>query len=166
MSLSWIMDCSKALFRHSISSPLVFPCSQGNDAQPGSQPDLRKKPRRPVTSTLDVTRTGEMMRQLDIPLDKLFVSKLNARKDLKAGQEDSGIEELASIIRQQGLLSPPIGIGIGSGLDNCITNGKRACSVHKRCDSKNSMRQQLLSVQFWCGGPVGPRSSCSACSGL
>jgi ParB family chromosome partitioning protein len=48
------------------------------------------------------------MRQIDISLDKLFVSALNARKDLRAGQEDSGIEELASSIRQQGLLSPPI----------------------------------------------------------
>ena len=35
------------------------------------------------------------MRQVDIPLDKLLVSVLNARKDLSAGQEDSGIEELA-----------------------------------------------------------------------
>lgn len=48
------------------------------------------------------------MRQVDVPLDKLFVSKLNARKDLQAGQEDSGIDELASSIRQKGLLSPPI----------------------------------------------------------
>jgi ParB/RepB/Spo0J family partition protein len=48
------------------------------------------------------------MRQKDIPLDQLIVSALNARKNLHAGQEDSGIEELASSIRQQGLLSPLI----------------------------------------------------------
>jgi ParB-like chromosome segregation protein Spo0J len=48
------------------------------------------------------------MQQIDIALDKLLVSELNARKDLQAGQEDSGIDELASNIRQQGLLSPPI----------------------------------------------------------
>jgi ParB family chromosome partitioning protein len=48
------------------------------------------------------------MRQVDIPLDRLVVSTLNARKDLLAGQEDSGLEELAASIRQQGLLSPPI----------------------------------------------------------
>lgn len=48
------------------------------------------------------------MRQMEIPLTRLVVSDLNARKDLHAGQEDSGIEELASSIRQQGLLSPPI----------------------------------------------------------
>ncbi len=48
------------------------------------------------------------MRQIEISLAKLIVSDLNARKNLHAGQEDSGIEELASSIRQQGLLSPPI----------------------------------------------------------
>jgi ParB family chromosome partitioning protein len=48
------------------------------------------------------------MRQVDIALDNLLVSTLNARKDLHAGQEDSGIDELASSIRKQGLLSPPI----------------------------------------------------------
>ena len=48
------------------------------------------------------------MRQMEVPLARLVVSDLNARKDLHAGQEDSGIEELASSIRQQGLLSPPI----------------------------------------------------------
>jgi ParB family transcriptional regulator, chromosome partitioning protein len=48
------------------------------------------------------------MHQVDIPLDKLLVSSLNARKNLDAGQEDSGIDELACSIRRQGLLSPPI----------------------------------------------------------
>lgn len=56
------------------------------------------------------------MRQVDVPLDKLFVSKLNARKDLQAGQEDSGIDELASSIRQKGLLSPPI---VRLSMDGC-----------------------------------------------
>jgi len=36
------------------------------------------------------------MRQADIPLNKLFVSDLNTRKDLQAGQEDSGLGELAA----------------------------------------------------------------------
>lgn len=48
------------------------------------------------------------MKQIDIPLDRLTVSKLNARKDLHAGEEDSGIGELATSIKQQGLLSPLI----------------------------------------------------------
>ena len=48
------------------------------------------------------------MQQIDIALGKLVVSALNVRKDLHAGQEDSGINELASSIRQRGLLSPLI----------------------------------------------------------
>jgi ParB family chromosome partitioning protein len=48
------------------------------------------------------------MQQADVPLNSLFVSDLNARKDLQAGQEDSGIAELAASIRQKGLLSPLI----------------------------------------------------------
>jgi len=48
------------------------------------------------------------MRQIDIPLEKLVVSDLNTRKDLRAGQEDSGVDELAASIAQSGLLSPPI----------------------------------------------------------
>lgn len=46
------------------------------------------------------------MRHETIPLGKLFVSALNTRKVRDAGQEDSGIAELADSIRQQGLLNP------------------------------------------------------------
>lgn len=48
------------------------------------------------------------MRHENIPLAKLFVSGLNTRKDLQAGQEDSGLQELAMSIREKGLLSPLI----------------------------------------------------------
>jgi ParB/RepB/Spo0J family partition protein len=41
-----------------------------------------------------------------LPLAALFVSPLNTRRDLAAGQEDSGIDELAASIRQKGLLQP------------------------------------------------------------
>jgi len=41
-----------------------------------------------------------------ISIDQLFVSKLNVRKVLDAGQEDSSLEELATSIREKGLLSP------------------------------------------------------------
>lgn len=71
------------------------------------------------------------MRQLDIPLDKLFVSKLNARKDLKAGQEDSGIEELASSIRQQGLLSPPIVRPSSDGRYELLVGQRRLLACQK-----------------------------------
>jgi len=42
----------------------------------------------------------------NLPLDALFVSSLNTRRDLGAGQEDSGIEELAASIPEKGLLQP------------------------------------------------------------
>lgn len=45
-------------------------------------------------------------RQQDIPLASLFVSTLNTRTDLEAGQEDASIDELAASIRQKGLLQP------------------------------------------------------------
>jgi len=46
------------------------------------------------------------MRYEQIPLNQLVVSNLNTRTDLQAGQEDSGIAELAASIREKGLLLP------------------------------------------------------------
>ena len=42
----------------------------------------------------------------DISVALLFVSTFNPRHDLGAGQEDSGIEELAASIKEKGLLQP------------------------------------------------------------
>jgi ParB/RepB/Spo0J family partition protein len=47
------------------------------------------------------------MRTTSIPLSQLFVSSLNVRKALDAGEEDTGLDELAASIREKGLLSPP-----------------------------------------------------------
>ena len=71
------------------------------------------------------------MRQVDIPLEQLTVSALNARKDLQAGQEDSGIEELASSIRQQGLLSPPIVRQCPDGLYEVLVGQRRLLACRK-----------------------------------
>lgn len=71
------------------------------------------------------------MRQVDIPLDKLLVSTLNARKDLHAGQEESGIEELASSIRQQGLLSPPIVRPMPDGRFEVLVGQRRLLACRK-----------------------------------
>lgn len=46
------------------------------------------------------------IRLADLPLSAIFVSTLNTRRDLAAGQEDSGIDELAASIREKGLLQP------------------------------------------------------------
>lgn len=71
------------------------------------------------------------MRQIDVPLKKLFVSEFNARKDLKAGQEDSDIDELASSIRQQGLLSPPIVRPAQNGRYEVLVGQRRLLACRK-----------------------------------
>jgi ParB family chromosome partitioning protein len=71
------------------------------------------------------------MRQVDIPLNKLIVSTLNARKDLSAGQEDSGVEELASSINQQGLLSPPIVRPTADGRFEVLVGQRRLLACRK-----------------------------------
>jgi len=71
------------------------------------------------------------MRHLNIALDRLAVSTLNARKDLQAGQEDSGIEELASSIRQQGLLSPPIVRPLPDGRYEVLVGQRRLLACRK-----------------------------------
>ena len=42
----------------------------------------------------------------DIPINQIDVSEFNTRKDLGAGTEDAGLEDLAESIRERGLLSP------------------------------------------------------------
>jgi ParB family chromosome partitioning protein len=71
------------------------------------------------------------MQQVDIVSDKLIVSTLNARKDLQAGQEDSGITELASSIRQQGLLSPLIVRPAGDGRYEVLVGQRRLLACRK-----------------------------------
>lgn len=71
------------------------------------------------------------MRQVDIALDKLLVSTLNARKDLLAGQEDSGIEELASSILRQGLLSPLIVRSTLDGFYEVLVGQRRLLACQK-----------------------------------
>jgi ParB family transcriptional regulator, chromosome partitioning protein len=71
------------------------------------------------------------MKQVDIALDRLVVSTLNARKDLNSGQEDSGIIELASSIQQQGLLSPPIVRPMADGRYEVLVGQRRLLACRK-----------------------------------
>ncbi len=71
------------------------------------------------------------MEQVNVPLNKLFVSKLNARKNLQAGEEDSGIEELASSILQKGLLSPPIVRKSSDGRYEVLVGQRRLLACQK-----------------------------------
>jgi ParB family chromosome partitioning protein len=70
------------------------------------------------------------MQQIDVPLDKLF-SELNARKDLRAGQEDSDIDGLASSIGQHGLLSPLLVRRALDGLFEVVAGQRRLLACRK-----------------------------------
>lgn len=71
------------------------------------------------------------MQQINVPLDKLVVSKLNTRKDLQAGQEDSGINGLASSIQQRGLLSPLIVRPAADGRYEVLVGQRRLLACQK-----------------------------------
>lgn len=46
------------------------------------------------------------MKVKDIPIDKIFVSEYNVRKDMDAGTENSTLDDLANSINKRGLISP------------------------------------------------------------
>lgn len=71
------------------------------------------------------------MNPQEIALDHLEVSRLNTRKDLSAGQEDSGIQELANSIGKQGLLAPLLVRPLPSGTFEVISGQRRlkACKL-------------------------------------
>jgi len=43
---------------------------------------------------------------IEIPMDQLIVSDFNVRKDLEAGTEDAGLQDLINSIQEKGLLNP------------------------------------------------------------
>lgn len=43
---------------------------------------------------------------MDIPIDRIFVSEYNVRKDMNSGTENSTLDDLADSIAKRGLLSP------------------------------------------------------------
>lgn len=71
------------------------------------------------------------MRSMDIPLKDLRLSKLNVRKNLDAGQEDSDIGELAQSIEKQGLLSPLIVRATANGDYEVISGQRRLLACQK-----------------------------------
>ena len=71
------------------------------------------------------------MRHVDIPLDQLTVSNSNARKDLHAGEEDSGISELANSIKQRGLLQPLIVRPLSMGRYEVLVGQRRLLACQK-----------------------------------
>lgn len=65
------------------------------------------------------------MPHIDIPLDKLVISRLNSRKDLTAGQEDTGIAELAADIQRRGLVNAITVRSIPNGQYEIIAGQRR-----------------------------------------
>lgn len=67
----------------------------------------------------------------EIPLNQLVVSKSNTRRDLNAGQEDSGIAELAASIREKGLLNPLLVRSSGPGTFEVIAGQRRLLACQR-----------------------------------
>jgi len=92
----------------------------------------------------------------EIPLSFLTVSKQNARKDLQAGEEDSGLEELSKSIKKHGLLSPLIVREVDSEQYEIISGQRRylackeinhdpvSCIVRQNVDDSNALTLSLV----------------------
>lgn len=61
----------------------------------------------------------------DIKIADILLSELNIRKDLDAGTEDTGLEDLADSIKDKGLLNPLIVRGCGDGTYELIAGQRR-----------------------------------------
>ena len=71
------------------------------------------------------------METIEVALDMVSVSDSNTRKDLDAGVEDTGIDDLANSIRQQGLLSPIIVRPTSDGHYDLIAGQRRLLAFRK-----------------------------------
>jgi len=71
------------------------------------------------------------MNTTDLPLSKLEISSVNTRKDLEAGQEDSGIQELAASIQKQGLIQPLTVRPKSNGSFEVISEQRRFKACHQ-----------------------------------
>lgn len=67
----------------------------------------------------------------EVPLGEITVSALNARKDLACGNEDSSIDDLASSIREKGLLSPITVRSAAAGGYELIAGQRRLLACRK-----------------------------------
>lgn len=72
--------------------------------------------------------SGELRKVL---LAAISVSSLNSRKNLEAGSEDAGIEELARSISSSGLISPPSVRDVGNGRYEVIAGQRRVLACQR-----------------------------------
>ena len=71
------------------------------------------------------------METVELTLDSIRVSDFNARKDLDAGSEDAGIADVASSIRELGVLSPVIVREAADGYYDLIAGQRRLLACRK-----------------------------------
>ena len=71
------------------------------------------------------------METKEIFLDSIRISDLNARKDLEAGTEDAGIDDLATSIREHGLISPVVVMARTDGSYELIAGQRRFLACKK-----------------------------------
>jgi ParB family chromosome partitioning protein len=67
----------------------------------------------------------------DIKMGDIRLSELNIRKDLKAGTEDTGLEDLAESIKEKGLLNPLIVRKLRDGTYELIAGQRRFLACQK-----------------------------------
>jgi ParB family chromosome partitioning protein len=66
-----------------------------------------------------------------VPLESISISSLNSRKNLDAGNEDAGLDELAGSIASNGLLQPPTLRRRGSGSFEVIAGQRRVLACRR-----------------------------------
>ena len=89
------------------------------------------------------------MEVVSIPLSQINVSSLNTRKDLRAGTEDSSIEDLSASIRERGLLSPVTVKPLGDNRFDIIAGQRRflACQLLGLTEIPAIVREDLDDTQ-------------------
>ena len=71
------------------------------------------------------------METKEIPLESIRVSDLNTRKDLEAGTEDAGIDDLAASIQERGLINPVLVVTNVDGSYDLIAGQRRFLACKK-----------------------------------
>ena len=67
----------------------------------------------------------------NIPIESIKISDLNTRKDLEAGTEDAGIDDLANSIQEHGLISPVTVVALPNGHYDLIAGQRRFLACKK-----------------------------------
>lgn len=78
---------------------------------------------------VDMAESAEQT--IDIQLAAISISSYNARKNLEAGSEDAGLNELAQSISKMGLINPPSLRDCGDGTYEVVAGQRRVLACQK-----------------------------------